>query len=612
MQAKIKGKRVNLKDHDIIGIGGEATIFKLGTDAVKIYLSPDPVREQKLQAMLQKQSGLPQSVIAPRELVYDEKGKQIIGFTMNLLSPDYTEIRELTKKSFHKQRGISAKEIACLFLNIGNTLKRIHQSGMIVGDLNDLNIMFYQDDALFIDVDSFQFDQYPCMVGTEAFTDPALYGIDLSKEPAFTTENDWYAFAVLFFKALLLTHPYGGIHPQIRLLPHRAQQKISVFHPDVTYPKIAHAPELLSDELANEFQQWFEQGKRGAFPLNTLQAYIHELVTCPHCSAAYPRNRAQCPICSAAIPIAVTVPVSGARTIIWTDGEIIAWHITRDTVRLIAHEEGRAVLYVIEGTQQIKKMELFDAIATARYAFIGEYVAISPAPSSEDLYLVDVSGDQPQGSEQLTTAAFGQGERIFGANDRFLYRIANGYLMRGEFRYGQYVEQAMMAVADQQTWFTVAPDQEKVFGFFRTFNNHEYWLLNGQERIDLVLPQMEASEFIIEISVKFASDSMLILRQTQLQGVERIRIDEISLSGVLLHSQINHDIDRFTPLDAHTYVRNMVLSATDQGIVREILDNANTATFTQTENVVKSGDRIFRYGDSLLALSDRSIINLSL
>jgi serine/threonine protein kinase len=608
MQVQIKGKPVQLENSAVIGTGGEATVFRVGTEAVKVYIAPDKQREKKLQQMLSKTTLLPKEVIAPQHLVYDDKGHFIVGFTMRLLDNQYVEIRELTKKQYRTQTGITAKDVARLFLQIGETLKRIHQSGMVVGDLNDLNIMFHAENALFIDVDSFQFDTFPCMVGTEAFTDPLLYGVQFANNPAFKPENDWYAFAVLLFKALLLTHPYGGVHPKHKILAHRAMKKITVFNADVTYPKIAYAPELLSDKLQAEFREWFEKGKRDIFPLDLLHDYINNLSTCPNCAATYPNNRVQCPVCSEAVPVAVTMAVAGARTILRTTGEFIAWHITPNAGRFIAHEDGKAVLYVLQGEKQTKRLVLFDAIPTATYAFLGDTLIVAPNPASDDLLLVNVAGDKPEGAQKLTTAAFGQGERVFGANQDHLYRIANGYLMLGEFRYGQYVEKQILAVADNQTWFAVAPDADVVFGFFRTFNNHDFWLLNGQQRIDVKLPQLEQFEFMTEINVKFAADSLLVLRQTQLQGVERVRLDEVTFKGDIRHTTISRDMEQFTPLDAHAYAKNMLLIASDKGVVREALDTNSKATFEQTEMIVQPGNRLFRYGSGLLAVGNNTAI----
>src|SRR5262249_12003006 len=153
--------------------------------AVKIYLTPSPERDQKLRDFLPYGQSLPPEVIAPEQLAIDPQTNQVVGFTMRLLDSRFVEIRRLANTTFRAMAGLTARDLSTLFLNAHQTLSAIHKAGLVVGYLNDLNLMFYGPEMLFIDVDSFQFDKYPCMVGTEAFLDPALYGIDLAQQPYF-------------------------------------------------------------------------------------------------------------------------------------------------------------------------------------------------------------------------------------------------------------------------------------------------------------------------------------------------------------------------------------------------------------------------------------------
>jgi len=611
MQVIINNKTVRLDTQTVIGVGGEATIFQHQGKAVKIYTAPDALREQKLRAMHTRTAQLPQEVIAPQDLVLDKKGKQVIGFTMRLLDSDYVEVRKLASKKYRAMTGLTARDVGQLFLKTGQTLNCIHQAGMVVGDFNDLNLMFHDDDVLFIDVDSFQFGQYPCLVGTETFIDPNLYGRDLSQQPYFTPENDWYSFAVLLFKSLLLTHPYGGVHPQVKLLTKRAQQRISVLHPDVNYPRIAYSPELLTDELQALFESWFTHGYRGVFPLEQLQTYIQTLKTCPSCDAAYPMNHSHCPVCAAQVPVTITT-AAASQVLLQTQGEIVAWQVSGQKVRLIAHENGKAILYVLKGRSVIQTVSLFDAIPTAKYTFSDDYLIVSPAADSDDLLVLNTSGTKPSAVLKTTSAKFGNGGRVFGANHSALYRIAAGYLMRGQFRYGQLVEQPVIAVAENQTWFQVDTATDRLFGFFRAFREHNYWLLNGSTRLDVDLSPLEQTEFLIDIQVKFAASTVLVMRQTQLNGVERVRLDEIDHKGRLLQALLITDTEHLIPLDAHAYAQNTLVYATDQGIVNEQLNTRATKTFAQTEPVVQQGDRIFAHEHGLLTISDKRVLLLTL
>jgi hypothetical protein len=607
-RVKIESQVISLPDKDVIGVGGEATIFRCNGEALKLYLTPDAAREKKLKAMLPLSAALPPSVIAPQKLAFDEKGKKVVGFTMRLLPSEMTEIRHLSSKKHRAQHNIQTPQIATLFVQIGQTLSQIHQAGMVVGDFNDLNLMFKDTQGLFIDTDSFQFGPYPCMVGTEAFIDPLLYNCDLASTPMFRPENDWYAFAVLLFKSLLLAHPYGGVHPQVKMLTQRAYHKISVFDSTVTYPKIAYPLELLDDTLLNTFTDWFTKGIRGPFPLDQVQRYIGTLKSCSFCGEMYPTSRARCPHCSNVTSMPVLPPTQG-RLVTRTQGPIVAWHVEGDTVRWIAHENGKAVFYSLKDMKVTRTLPLFDVIPTAAYAFMDDHVIVAPSPESTDVYGIDVTGAQPEGTLQTSTGLYGQqGERVFGAGGASLYRLANGYLMRGQFRMGQFVEQAVMAIAEDQTWLRVSPDGERVFGSFRVLNTYQYWLLNSRQRVDLTLSPLQAGEFVIDTSVKFASHTLLIARHTQHNGVEQIRFDQITYEGKSLSAYTRTDVETFQPLGSHTYARNMLLYATDQGVEREAIDTRQIATFSQTERVVRGGHKLFAYQQGLLVIGEDKMI----
>ncbi len=607
MRVLIDGKATTLDKQTVIGVGGEATVFKHDGKAIKLYLVPDRERSRKLQAMLPITHMLPPQVIAPQQLVYDDRGKQVIGFTMRLLESDYQEVRMLASKKYRAKSGLHSRDVAQLFLNTHHSLAAIHRAGAVVGDLNDLNLMFRDFEVLFIDADSFQFDQYPCMVGTEAFIDPALYGCDLSKGMLYRADNDWYSYAIHLFKSLLLTHPYGGVHPQINLMTKRAIKGITVFHADVKYPRIAYNPELLSDDLMQEFEEWFVHGKRGIFPENIIHDYMEHLNTCPSCGATYPVNRGACPMCATVVPV-VPLPASQFKPLIETQGQIIAYHIEGTSIRVIAYEDDKAVLYHYDGSPNPRRLTLFDAIPNATYAFMGDVLVVSPDISSHDLMLLDVSGAKPAPLLRTTTGRYGDSRPVFGANGRSFYRLAGGYLMRGYVENGQLIEQAVMSIADHQTWLQVAPDSEQVFGFFRTFNEYTHFLLVDQKHVDAQITPLEQGEFLIESSVRFDKASVLFMRRTQLQGVERIRIDEIDHNGFSLRSIMTTQVEDFVTIDSHAYVRNVLVYPTENGITQQRLDNRTTRTFPQTEPVTRHSNAVAAYQQGLAMMLDNRVI----
>jgi hypothetical protein len=249
--------------------------------------------------------------------------------------------------------------------------------------------------------------------------------------------------------------------------------------------------------------------------------------------------------------------------------------------------------------------------------FLTCHATISPAvsiidcqPASAELLIVDVSGDTPKGLTKTLTDRFGHTAAMFGASGRSLYRLAEGYLMRGRFEHGTLAERPVLAVAQAQTRIDVAPEGERVFGYFRIAGDelpqYQYWLLVDDARSDLPLPPLEAGEALLEANAKFARDTVLIARRTLLAGAERVRLEEVDPSGKLLISVLAQP-DDFTPLDAHAYGRGMVLHATDTGIVQKRLDTGVTKTFSGTESAVKRGDALHPFERGLLVISEKRI-----
>ena len=123
----------------------------------------------------------------------------------------------------------------------------LHALGVVIGDFNDLNVLVKDEQAYLIDADSFQFGGFLCRVFPERFVDP------LSCDPQerrpllckpFSTDSDWHAFAVMVMQTLLSVGPYGGVYrpkSTSARVPEYARplRRITVFHPEVLYPKPA-------------------------------------------------------------------------------------------------------------------------------------------------------------------------------------------------------------------------------------------------------------------------------------------------------------------------------------------------------------------------------------
>lgn len=614
-------QRVQLKQKDVIGSGGEAVVFKvkIGGEwvALKIYHAPSHERAAKLDALIGVVGQLPPAVIGPQALAQDAATNgHTVGFAMRLLDAKYTEVRSLSNRSYRAANGITGRYVGELFAGAHAALKQMHRSGLIVGDLNDLNLMFSGPELIFVDVDSFQFGGFPCPVATEPFLAPELYGIDLSQRPVFKPEHDWYAFAVQLFKALLMAHPYGGVHPTLPTLTARAIARVSVLDSAVQYPRIALKPEVLTDDLLHTFHQWFTRGQRGEFPMPVLMGYMAALVTCPNCGVQYPVNRPACPACTTLSPVpAIGQEMARAETLLQTGGKIIHWQVEGSNIAMIAVEGQKAVLYRYVGGRALPSLTLFDRIQGGQYALFGpdfNLLAVSPAPDSEDLFVLDVGGVAPVGLLKTATDSFGLAGPVFGGGRGALYRLAAGYLVRGERLGEELAERRLMATAENQTWFSAAPDGDRVVGYFRTLNTYNFFVYANGEQHEIALPPLETGGRLLNIAVKWAANSALIIQETVnkfVGGSEELRLTEIDLRGQIVGERRIANDARAADL---AYVRDLVFFATDKGIERLTISTGARKAFPQVEQFTRQGDGLHIFEDGLLLIREDRVMRVRL
>ncbi|MCD4762019.1 hypothetical protein K8R32_03615 [bacterium] len=277
MEIKVRNRRVRVSPTQAIGKGSEADVYDIGQGiALKIFKTPghpDLIgqREEQKNAklrILEQQKKLLQfpkikssRVISPLDFAY--QGKKIVGYTMNLVK-NAEPIMVYSQKGFRMQ-GVSNDRVKKIFQDMHNTLQTIHDNGSVVGDYNDLNVLVNSSNAYFIDVDSWQYRNFNCYMFTAKFLDPLLADPKAKKfflARSFNQEADWYAFAVMYFQSLLFVDPYGGVYrpkkESDRIIENlRPQKRITVFNPEVRYPKPARHYKVLPDDLLDYFEKVF-------------------------------------------------------------------------------------------------------------------------------------------------------------------------------------------------------------------------------------------------------------------------------------------------------------------------------------------------------------------
>lgn len=291
----LNSRRVSLNPSDVIGEGGEAEVFKLDAGTVaKIFKAPNhrdfahsqllvdlakKKQAERQQKLLDFPTNLPAAVIVPDQLLYSANpGQQlIIGYTMPYLQGS-NGILAYTQRDFRERNDIDRSQIQDIFTQMHKTLSELHASGVVVGDFNSLNVLVSNGKSYFIDSDSMQFGTYLCSGYTSRYIDPLICDQSL-KTPVlakqFTEETDWYSFAVMLFECLLYVHPFGGVFKPSpgtarAGVEERPLRRISVFHPEVQYPRAAMPLTDLSKDLLTFFENTFVNDSRGQFPVELL------------------------------------------------------------------------------------------------------------------------------------------------------------------------------------------------------------------------------------------------------------------------------------------------------------------------------------------------------
>lgn len=446
MEAWLRGKKLRLDPARSLGKGGEAEVFEAGPGrAVKIFkredhadLAGQPGEQRAARERLDEHqtklrafpSGLPPQVVIPEALVTDRGGARVLGYEMRLVG-DAEPLSRWAEPTF-RRAGATQVAAAAILRELHGALLGLHAAAVVAGDLNDLNLLVGPQGLAIIDADSFQFGRYLSRVFTERFVDPLLCDPTASAPllvKQHTTSSDWYAFAALLCQTLLCVGPHGGIHRPKNLAqrcpqPARALRRLSVFGPEVQYPRPATPLSVLSDDLLHELVNVFDRDARGVFPRRLLEAL--EFRRCPRCAIEH--ARAACPLCSphAAAKVSATAVRGKVRCTLLarTGGAFVLSALQQGELRWLAHESGR---FLREDGACVLEGPLDPAL---RFALRGSDTVV--ARGGETVILRAAKGLHRAGdaaAQHLAVDVRGQ-EPALAANGRRVVVCAGGLLQR--------------------------------------------------------------------------------------------------------------------------------------------------------------------------------------
>jgi hypothetical protein len=618
MNVYVQGQLVRLDPRNSIGKGGEADVFKMGSSqAVKIFKPsshPDFVgqdhEKHAAEARLKEHQtklrefpkGLPPRVITPMDLATDKSGRLIKGYVMPLIGDSEVLLRYGERK--FRQGAVGNDIVVNVFTDMHSTLSGIHAVNVVAGDFNDLNILVTdQAEAFFIDADSFQFGSYLCRMFTGKFVDPLLCD-PKHKSPMLNkphnAESDWYSFAIMLMQSLLFVGPYGGIYrpkDKTKRMTHDARplHRVTIFDPEVKYPKPATPYGVLPDDLLQQFYQIFVKDQRGQFPLALLEGL--RWTTCSACGAEH--ARAVCPECSQATPAVLKekVTIRGTVTstrVFKTHGTIVYATVQNGKLRWLCHESNELKREngstVVSGKLNPKMRFRIQGNNTL-IGQTGQLAVVSPGNKPAPM-TVDNLGVLP----------------MFDANGDHHYWLQNGQLMRDD-RLG--TSKIIGDVLENQTMFWAG--DKFGFGFYRAGELCRAFIFDAKKPIlndSVKLPHIKGQ--MVDATCCFSNNRIWFLVSTRQGGKTINQCLLFKSDGTLVATAEAEEGDDswLSTIRGKCAAGDFMLAATEDGLVRIEANGSGlslTKEFPDTEPFVHSGCRLFASQDGLSVIDSQEI-----
>ena len=299
---------VTLRKSDFVGSGGQASVYARGAVAYKVYTDPDHAipadRIQALSALTDPR------ILRPERLLL--RRKTPAGYTMRYL-PDATPLCATFPRAYRDRHGLTAADALARMVALAELVRTVHAAGVLIVDLNPMNVLIKDDQPHLIDVDSWQTAGYPATAIQDGIRDRhAPPGV-------FSEGTDWFSFAVVCFQALVGIHPFKGRHPSVKGLDARMKAGISALDPAVRLPGVCYP----LDHIPPAWRQWmtdvFHHHRRTPPPAATAArphpAPLHVATTSTRLVLTE-RLRSPAPIAAAAVVGGRTVVLSGGQVLI--------------------------------------------------------------------------------------------------------------------------------------------------------------------------------------------------------------------------------------------------------------------------------------------------------
>jgi H/ACA ribonucleoprotein complex subunit 3 len=362
----------------------------------------------------------------------------------------------------------------------------------------------------------------------------------------------------MLMQSLLYVDPYGGVYKpksQASQIPHSARplQRITIFHPDVRYPKPAIPYKVLSDDLLHHFHNCFEKDWRGDFPQKLLSSM--RWIKCNQCGIEHLRTT--CPICTPLIAFPPSTSGRGAGGegckvihIFQTEGVILQVALQNNSLNYLYHANHE---FKREDNTVLLSGELD---ANIQFAIFGKSTIVTKQGKALTL----TQGQPPQ-----AIAA-----ELIRANSFSRYWIDQGQLLRDGKLGNEYIGD----ILEGQTQFWIG--ETFGFGFYRagaisvafTFDTK---CVGIGDRVNIPPIQGE----LIDANCVFSNDLCWFFTITQEQGNIIHRVSVLRPNGELVATLAASKGDRawLTNIHGGSAIGNWLFVPTDEGIARVEVNN---------------------------------------
>lgn len=616
---QLGNKTVSLRPSDVIGQGGEADIYRKGGEAFKVFKSPthpdlaDDItlqnnakeklaeHQKKLPAL--RKLRLPPRAAMPGELLLDKRG-MIAGYQMNFVD-DVEVLYRYGERSF-RQQGVPEDFTVKVLADLHRTVVGMHAAGAVISDFNDLNVLVKNKtpEAYLIDIDSIGFGPYLSKMFTAQFVDPLICdpkGSSPMMVRPHTPETDWYAYLIMVMRTLLFVGPYGGVYrpkDQKKAVAHDARplRRITVFDPEVRYPKPARPYKILPDGLLTLFEQAFVKDKRGVPPISLIESL--RFTKCSKCGAVHARSA--CPDCvgmtAPMLKEVVTGKVKGFKAFD-TSGMILYASMQNGRIRYLYHHDGS---YKRDGDRKVVDAPLEPNI---RYRIKGDDTIIAQGARAF------IFESAKAASETISCDAYGQLPLIDANGDNIFVSQGGAFNRIGDL--GHLYPERVGDVLENQTLFWVG--EKTGFGFYRAAELSNYFVFRTDHRglnDSVKIPSIRGQ--LVDSTCCFSRDLAWFFMAVQEGGRAINRCFLVNDRGDILGSAETTagDGSWLGAIRGACAAGKHLFVPTDDGVMRVALSGASLdvdKVFSDTTRFVDASTSLFAGNDGLYVVSRHDI-----